>query len=121
MTFFLQLVGVDFCGEADAATFLAQVNEHARAVVLDLLQRGVELAAAIATARAEHVACQDTRCEHARGRGVSFIDGALDEGEVVFVVELVAVEVELEIAVVGGQMDDFHAFDELLAFASGRR
>ena len=35
----------------------------------------------------------------------------------VFVVEAVAVEIELEVAVIGRQMDDLHAFDEFFARA----
>ena len=43
-------------GQADAASFLAHVNQHAAAFFGDLPQRGVQLIAAIAAARTEDVA-----------------------------------------------------------------
>ena len=53
----LQRVGADLVAEADAAALVAaQVHDDARALVGDLLQREVELQAAVAAHRAEHVA-----------------------------------------------------------------
>ena len=54
----------------------------------------------------------------AHGHGRVLVDRALDEREVVLVVEPVAVQVKLEIAVVGRQVDDLHALDEFLARAA---
>ena len=47
---FLEFVGADLVGEADAASFLAHVDEHTAADFLDLGEGAVELAAAIAAA-----------------------------------------------------------------------
>ena len=53
----LELVGVDFRGQADAAAFLAEVEEHT-AVLGDALHRGGELRAAIAALGVEDVASE---------------------------------------------------------------
>ena len=51
----LQRVRLDLVPEADAAPFLPQVHQHACAGLLDRVQRGVELALAVALERTEHL------------------------------------------------------------------
>src|SRR5262249_7198333 len=55
-TFLLQFVCVNFCREADPATFLAHVNQHAVAFLCDLPERCVQLISTIASARSKNVA-----------------------------------------------------------------
>ena len=57
----LELVGAQLVEQADAATLLREVEEHAAALVLDPLQRVVELLAAVAAQRVEDVAGQALR------------------------------------------------------------
>src|SRR5690606_3627625 len=55
----LQLVGLQLVHQADAAALVtAHVQHHAAALGVDHLQGGVELGAAVAAQRAEHVAGQ---------------------------------------------------------------
>ena len=54
---FLELVGMDFRGQADAATFLAQVKEHA-AFLADAPHGGSKLLAAIAAFGEEYIASE---------------------------------------------------------------
>ena len=54
--FVLQLVGANLVGEADAAAFLVEVNQHASPFVSDAAQCFVQLRAAIAARRMEDVA-----------------------------------------------------------------
>ena len=56
VAFFLEGVGVELVGEADAAAFLAEVDEGAFAFLFDHLHGGGELGAAIAAGAAEDVA-----------------------------------------------------------------
>ena len=58
---FLELVGLEFCRQADAAAFLAQVEEHA-AFLRNAAHGGVELAAAVAPAGAEDVPVRHSLC-----------------------------------------------------------
>ena len=46
----LQLVGMNFCRQPDAASFLTHVNQDAIAFLLDLSKRGMQLISAIASA-----------------------------------------------------------------------
>ena len=66
--FFLQFVGVNLRRQTDAAAFLPHVNEHAVSCFGDLPQRGVQLIAAIAAARAEDVAGQAFAVHAHQGR-----------------------------------------------------
>jgi hypothetical protein len=52
----LQGVGFDFFGQADAAAFLRQINQHAGPFAADHVQRHLELLAAIAAQRAQQIA-----------------------------------------------------------------
>ena len=55
----LELVGADLVAEADAAALVAaQVDEDARALLLDQVERGLQLGPAVAAQRAEDVAGQ---------------------------------------------------------------
>ena len=54
----LERVRADLVAEADAAPFLAQVEEHAAAALGDEVEGAVELRAAVALERPEHLARQ---------------------------------------------------------------
>ena len=56
--FLLQLVGAQLVQQADPAALLAEVQQHAATLALDHRQRRLELLAAIAAQRVEHVAGQ---------------------------------------------------------------
>src|SRR6185503_1972213 len=55
-TLILQRVGAQLVHEADAATLLPQVEEHAAALIRDARERGVHLRAAVAALRTEEIA-----------------------------------------------------------------
>lgn len=112
----LEFVGVDLGGEADAAAFLAEVEEDA-ALAGDELHGGVELATAVAAAGAEDIAGEAFGVDADEGGGVG-LDFAAGEGEVVGAVGEDAVEVAVEIAEVGGHFDGGFLFDEFLLAAA---
>src|ERR1700722_14004566 len=59
MPFLLQLIGADFVAEADAAALVApQVDEDAASLLLNEIERGLQLGAAVAAQGAEDVAGQ---------------------------------------------------------------
>ena len=67
----LKLVGLELVDQADAAALLAHIEQYAAALLLDLLHCSGKLLAAVAAARAEHVAGQALGvhpAEHDRGR-----------------------------------------------------
>ena len=77
----LQLVGADLVGQADAAPFLVQVQQHAAALLGDPLHRRVELRAAVAARRVEDVAGQAARVD-AHQHVLAVADLALDQRDV---------------------------------------
>ena len=113
----LQLVGVDLRGEADAAPLLPHVEQDAAAGLLDLLQRGVELAAAIAAARAEDIAGQAFAVD-AHEHRLAVGDVALHQREVVLLFMRRAVEQQVERAVIGRQLHALLELDQLFAAAA---
>ena len=72
----LQRVGAQLVREPDAAALLAQVEQHARAALGDRAQRRVQLRAAVAALRAEHVAGEALRV-HAHQRRLAAAHVAL--------------------------------------------
>ena len=83
----LELVGADLVAESDAATLVAaQVDQDAAALLLDQVERGVQLRAAVAAQRAEHVAGQALGV-HADEDVLGAGHVAHDEREVLLVVE----------------------------------
>src|SRR5262245_5484014 len=78
----LEAVRSDLVLEADAAAFLAHVEQHALALALDHAHGGLELLAAVAAPRAEGVARQALAVD-ADEHLVVFLDLALHEGDVV--------------------------------------
>src|SRR5260370_4247565 len=55
---FLKLVSLDLGRQADSSSLLSHVNQDTSALALDLLQGSVQLVAAIAAARTEHISGQ---------------------------------------------------------------
>ena len=77
----------------------------------------LQLRAAIAAARAEHVA-GEAFAVHANEGAAACAHATLDEGEVVLAVDGGVVKVEVELAEVGRHVDDLLAGDELFALAA---
>ena len=81
----LQLVGPELVQQADAAALLGEVEQHALPLLLDHRERRLELLAAVAAHRVEHIAREALRVdadEHVLGA----VDVALDERDVVLAV-----------------------------------
>ena len=76
----------------------------------------LQLRAAIAAARAEHVA-GEAFAVHAHEGAAAGVHAAFDESEVVLAVDGGEVKVEVELAEVGRHLDDLLAGDELFALA----
>ena len=86
----LEVVGAQLVQQPDPAALLGEVEEHAAALLLDHRQRRLELLAAVAAERVEHVAGEALGVhadEHVLGAGHL----ALDERDVVLVVDQRAV------------------------------
>jgi hypothetical protein len=109
---FLELVGVDLRGQADAASFLAEIEQDA-SFVGNVFERGGELAAAIAALRVEHIARQAFGM-HADEGGFFRIDHAAGQREVMGGVGGNAIEMAVELAEIRGHLDRFLAHDEFL-------
>src|SRR6185295_4441766 len=77
----LQLVGAQLVHQADAAALLEEVEEDAVALLLDLLERAVELGAAVAAGGVEDVAGQALAVDADEDRHFG-IDLAHDQGDV---------------------------------------
>src|SRR3712207_8117140 len=60
-TLFRSVVGLELVEQADAAALLREVEQHAAALALDHRQRALELLAAVAAQRVEHVDRKSTR------------------------------------------------------------
>ena len=87
MALVLELVGPDLVADADAAALVAaEVDDHAGALVGDHLHGRVELHAAVAAHRAEHVA-GEALAVHPHQDVVDAGDVAPDHGEVLLAVE----------------------------------
>ena len=124
----LQRVGVQLVGQADAAAFLAEVEQHAFAGLVDHLHGGVELVAAVAARAAEDVAGQAFAVD-ADEDGlvvgdwlagvVELADAALAQRQVRLRVDGALVGVQPELAPLGREGDRSIALDELLALAGG--
>ena len=52
----LERVGPDFLGETDSAAFLRQVDQDTASFAADLIERHMQLVAAVAAQRPEHIA-----------------------------------------------------------------
>lgn len=117
ITLFLEFVGADFGGEADAAAFLAHVKEDAFAGAGDLFHGLAQLAAAVATLGAKDIAGQAFAVNADKG-GLAVGKVAAGKGKMVDAVDGGAVEVKLEGAAVGGQLDGLDFLDEALALAA---
>src|SRR5262249_30622965 len=97
----LQSIGANLVAESDAATLLAQVDDHAAAGAGDLVERALELLPAVALERAEHLARPAFGMHAAQDRrGIA--DVAPDYGDVFRFIMAVAVYNDPETAVPGG-------------------
>ena len=102
--------------EADPAALLAHVEDDAAPFRLDARERLLELLAAVAEERVEHVAGQALGV-HADEDVLRALDVPLHEGEVLLVGQELAVGDRLELAVLGRQPHGDDALDELLRTA----
>src|SRR5579884_1591980 len=112
----LQLVGADLVDQTDAAPLLPHVQDDAPPLACDARHGRVQLLAAIAAARAEHVARQALRV-YAHQRRLAVRHVAHHEREVVLVVDRRLVDVEHELAVFRGNRRLGALRDELLGAA----
>ena len=98
----LQVVGADLVADADAAALVAaQVDDDAEALVGDQLHGRVELHAAVAAQRAEHVA-GEALAVHPHEHVVLALHRALHQRDVLLAVEQRLVHVAGEVAPLGG-------------------
>ena len=101
----LQPVGPELVEQADAAPFLAQVQDHARLQLADVAQGRGQLVTAIAAQRAQRVTGEALAVE--ADRHVLLAEGvALDDGHVVLAVAVVPEADDVEEAELGGQVGD---------------
>ena len=112
----LQLVGLELVEQADAATLLGEVEQHALALGLDHRQRRLQLLAAVAAQRVEDVAGQALGV-HADQHVLLARDLALDHRDVVLVVDQRAVADDREVAEAGRHRGRHDALDELVVAA----
>ena len=119
-TLLLELVGAQLVEQPDPAALLGEVEQDARAFLLDPREGALELLAAVAAPRVEHVAGQalgvDTD-EHV----LLPLDVALDERDVLLAGQRLAIGDRLEVAVVGREAHGDDALDELLRALAGTR
>lgn len=113
---FLELVGVDFCGQTDAAAFLTEVKEHTT-FFADALHGGSELLAAITAFGEKNVTREAFRMNADEG-GFFWVDFTHDHGEVVGALGIDLIEVATEISVFGGHVHDFIRAHEFLGAAT---
>src|SRR6185295_18491415 len=97
VAFVLQRIRADLVGEADAATFLIQVEDEASTFGSDARHRRVQLRAAVAARRVKHVAGEARRV-HARQHTVAVADLAEHERDVLLAVGEILERVDLEVA-----------------------
>ena len=113
---FLELVGVDFCGQTDAAAFLAEVKEHP-AFLADAFHGGSELLAAIAAFGEKYITREAFRM-HADEGGFFWVDFTHDHREMVGALGINLIEVATEITVFRGHVHDFISAHEFLGAAA---
>src|SRR5205814_1637685 len=111
-SFLLQFIGMDFCCQSNAASFLSHVNQDTAAFLLNLPQRGVQLISTIAPPRAENVA-SETLAVHAHQRWFVLLDLSFFQGKMMLAVECRAIQMQVKIAVIGGHLYDQLQFHEL--------
>ena len=113
----LQFVGADFGSEADAAAFLAHVEQDPSTFFFNALHGLVELGSAVAAAGGEDIAGEafavnPHQCWLCGG------DLAFHKRDVVHAINERTVEMQIEIPVVSGHVDRLFVLHELLAFAA---
>ena len=109
----LQLVGPQLVEQAYAATFLREVEEHAAALLLDPKERVLELLAAVAAERMEHVAGQAFGVDSDQNV-VLALHLALDHCDVVLLVDEGAEPHDAEVAELRRHVGLDHTLDELV-------
>ena len=109
IAFFLQFVCRNLGHESDASAFLVKIEYHSLAFLLDASHGGVELFAAVAAFAAEDIAGGAAGVDTDENGFVLF-PRALDEGDVLHVVVLLAEGDEVEMAVFRGHVHFLAAF-----------
>ena len=102
----LELVGMEFCRQANAAALLPEVEQHA-AFLRNAAHGGMELAAAVAAAGAEDVPGK-AFAVHAHQRGLVRGDFPVHQGQVKGSVQMGFVKMAGEFSVVRRHFDGFH-------------
>jgi len=86
----LELVGLELVEQSDSSTFLIEVDDQSLSFLRDHPQRGVELPAAIAAQGMEYIA-REALGVHAHQYAVVWANVTKDEGDVLMLVDVVAV------------------------------
>ena len=110
-SFFLQLIGCDFCHQSDATALLVEVEHKTFAFFFDEFHRLVELCSAVATATAEDVARDATRM-HAHKEGFTGFPIAFEKGYVLQTIAFLTIRNEAKITIFCGHAHFFSALDE---------
>ena len=113
----LQCVSLQLVHQADAAAFLAHIQQHAAAFRLDLLHRTMQLVAAIAAAASEDVAGQ-AFAVHAHQHVLAVADFALHQSHMLFTRDVVHETMDLELAIRRRQLGGCHLFHVVVVFAA---
>src|SRR6185436_10859781 len=110
-------IRLDFRREADAPSFLTHINNNPTARLRDLAHGLMQLRAAIATLRAKDIA-GETFAVNADENVLLSGHLAANERKMVLPIDFGAIEVKVEIAVIGWEFHDLDSFNELLARAA---
>jgi hypothetical protein len=100
VAFVLQVIGLQFVEEPNAATFLAEIEEHPRALRGDAAHGGVELFAAVAAKGPENIPRKALRMD-AHENVLLPLHVAVDKGQMILVVHGVFVERQGEFPIDG--------------------
>ena len=107
----LQFVSLNFRAEADAAAFLPHINNHAATDLGHLPHGGMQLRSTVAAARTKDIA-GEAFAVNADQDIFPASDVPAHEREVIFAIKLGAIQVKIEIAVIGRHPDDLDTFHQ---------
>ena len=116
----LKLVRLELVEQTDAATFLIEIHDHAPALFGDHLHRGVQLPAAVASQRMEHVASEALRVHSDENAVVAFAHVAENERDVLVIVDVVAISDHPPYAELGREPRFGNAMNESLGLEAIR-
>ena len=112
-TLLLKFVSHDLRCQPDPPPFLPHIDDHARALIVDLLHRVMQLRTAIAPARPEDIAGQAFAMD-AHQHVLAPRDLAFHERQMILAIDLRTIQVQGELAVGRRHLHDLDPLDELL-------